>query len=83
MKEIRKDIFGWFDNPLHDEPTHDPDLDGICAICAKKLQLPVKTISLMKEGDSRSYFYRTHKNCYEELSEQDIIILDSSLIDNL
>lgn len=80
--EIRKDIFGWFDN-LSDNPAHDPGLEGICLVCAKKLSKPVKTISLIKEGDNRSFFYRTHKDCYESLEKEDITNLESSLIDNL
>lgn len=81
---IRKDVFGWFDSPLDETPAHDPTVeDGICPICAKGLERPVKTISLIKDGDSKSYFYRAHKGCYEGLSEEDVMNLDSSLIDSL
>lgn len=80
---VRKDIFGWFDYSGQSEPTHDPGLETICPICAKQLTKPVKTISLLKDGDNRSYFYRTHKPCYEMASENDIWAIESSLIDNL
>lgn len=82
--EIRKDIFGYFDNPLFsDVPSHDPGLETICPLCADKLKRPVKTISLMRENDPKSYFYRTHKSCYENASEDEIMRVESSLIDNL
>lgn len=81
---IRKDVFGWFDDPFSETPTHDPGVEnGICPICSKGLNRPVKTISLMKDRDSRSYFYRAHKDCYENLSEEDVTQLDISLIDNI
>lgn len=79
---IRTDIFGWFDDhgPL---PAHDPGLNVNCLICAKPLTAPVKTISLMKQGDNRSFFYRCHKACYENLPASEISDLESSLIDNI
>lgn len=78
---MRNDVFGYYDSPEATQPAHDPGLAAICLICGKKLELPVKTISLMKEGDIRSYFYRTHKACYENANPADICLLESSLID--
>jgi hypothetical protein len=78
---IRKDIFGWFDYPGQEEPTHDPGLKTICPICVGQLNAPVKTISFLKDGDNRSYFYRTHKSCYESANTEDIIAIESSIID--
>lgn len=80
---IRTDIFGYYDNAIDDKPAHDPGLKTNCPICGKQLEMPVTTVSLMKEGDSKSYFYRTHKSCYHSLPEDEINKIESSLIDNL
>jgi len=81
---IRSDIFGWFDNSDQEKPAHDPGLETICPICAKKLSRPLMTISLMSEANrDKSYFYRVHKNCYDDLTTEEEISLDSSLIDAL
>lgn len=79
----RKDIFGYFENSSDQSPTHDPGLETICIFCTIQLEPPMKTISLMKDGDNKSYFYRCHKECYEKLSQNEIIEIESSLIDNL
>lgn len=76
--------YGYFDDPTQLKPTYDPELEVDCPICNQPLNYPtrqVKTISLMAEGDSRSYFYRTHKTCYENLSPQEVTNLDSIIID--
>jgi hypothetical protein len=78
---MTKIIYGYFDNPAEETPVYDPTLDVDCPVCFKKLSLPVKTISLMLVGDSRSYFYRTHKACYDGLSPDEKTKLDSMLID--
>lgn len=80
QNKIRNDIFGWF-NDTDCVPTHDPGLEVNCVICGKPLSLPVKTISLMVVGDMGSYFYRTHKECYEQLDEKEISAIEGSLID--
>ena len=77
---IRKDIFGWFDN-TSDTPAHDPGMNGLCPVCSKTLERPVKTISLMLDGDDKSYFFRVHKQCWEGLSEHEKWLIESSLID--
>lgn len=81
--KIREDVFGWFDSPLSETPDHDPGMDGICPVCGNKLSVPVKTISIAPVNGNRSYFYRTHKECYDGLSDTEIMHLDSSLIDNV
>lgn len=78
---MTKTIYGYFDSPDNETPAYDPALDVECPVCAEKLSLPVKTISLMLVGDNRSYFYRTHKTCYERLSSEEQTQLDSILID--
>jgi hypothetical protein len=80
---FRKDIFGFFDSPEQTTPAHDPGLETICPICAKKLSPPYKTISLKKRGDKKSYFYRTHKGCYEGETPENILELESSLINSI
>lgn len=79
---MRIDIFGWFSD-TGIIPEHDPGLGVNCIFCGKKLSSPIKTISLMKDGDNKSYFYRSHKDCYEQLSNNEITEIESSLIDNI
>lgn len=78
---LRYDIFGFFDSAEDEIPTHDPGLETNCPICGNKLEHPIKTISLMREGDNKSYFYRTHKSCYENMAASEISLIEGSLID--
>lgn len=81
--EIRKDIFGYFDDASQTKPAHDPGMETICPFCGKNLQRPVMTISLMKDADPRSYFYRAHKNCYQYADAETVTSIESALIDNI
>lgn len=74
-------IYGYFDNPNEEAPAYDPGLEVGCPVCSENISPPLKTISLMLAGDSRSYFYRTHKVCYDGLSPDEKIKLDSILVD--
>lgn len=75
-------IFGYFDNPVDKNPTFDPGLSVPCPFCLQSVvKGALKTISLMLIGGGRSYFYRTHKGCYERASSKDVNRLESSLID--
>ncbi len=73
-------VYGYFDNPLQETPAYDPGLDVDCPVCYDRLSHPMKTISVMAVGDSKSYFYRVHKTCFESLSEEQAIELDSVII---
>lgn len=76
-------IFGYFDSPAQESPAFDPGLAMPCPFCLLSLHSgPRKTISLMAEGDPRSYFYRAHKFCYENASPQEVCAIESSLIDS-
>lgn len=75
--------YGYFTNATDETPAYDPGLNVPCPICHTLLSMPVKSISLMAVGDSRSYFYRTHKQCYENLSEQEVSDLDGLIIDHI
>lgn len=77
-------IYGYYDSPTQDRPVFDPGLDVDCPSCGSRLESPLKTISLMfydREVGDRSYFYRTHKNCYDSLDEVQRGNLDGLLID--
>lgn len=74
-------IYGYFTQANQDVPEYDPGLNVNCPICNQLLSAPMKTISVMLEGDSRSFFYRTHKPCYENLSEEEVTKLDSLVVD--
>ncbi len=73
-------LIGYFED-FSDTPKYDPGLDVNCLICMKPLSLPLKTISVTKIKDLRSYFFRVHKNCWESLSEKEQKNYESSIID--
>jgi len=75
-------LFGYFDDTSQ-TPAYDPGLDVICIYCRKKLELPVRSYSLMVPGNNRSYFYRVHRHCSDTMqaegseSHYDGIIIDT------
>jgi len=74
---------GYFNEANQTYPAFDPGLEVDCPVCNLPLSPAVVTISLMKKGGSRSYFYRVDKGCYERLSEEQQTDLDSQIIDHL
>lgn len=79
---MTKSIFGYFERADQREATYDPGLDALCPHCLKKLEAPVRTTSLMLPGDSRSFFYRTHRHCAENATDEQVNQIESSLIDS-
>ena len=73
--------YGYFTDAAQTQPAFDPGLEVPCPVCGEHLSPPLKTISLMLEGDARSYFYRTHKSCYESLGMERRGALDGLLVD--
>jgi len=73
--------FGYYDEPGQIEPTYDPGLNVGCPVCGLPLERPLKTISLMLVGDNQSYFYRTHRACYDNLTPDEKMIYDGAIID--
>lgn len=73
--------YGYFLNADQDVPEFDPGLNVSCPVCERLLSPPLKTISVLLEGDDRSFFYRTHKACYENLTGDEKTKLDSVIVD--
>lgn len=82
MKQQNKEVF-WYFEWDSDTPSYDPWLDTYCIFCWRDLDQPIMTISLIKKWDTRSFFYRCHKLCYELKTKKEIDIYESSLIDNI
>lgn len=92
---MAKSIYGYFDAPGQTEPVYDPGLEAPCPVCHKRIgeftpdNPNIKTISIMLEFDpelghfrgDRSYFYRVHKACYDNLSDEQQAMLDWPIID--
>lgn len=74
-------IFGYFSEPGQQEPTYDPGLNVECPVCYRRLTSPMVTVSLAIEEDTRSYFYRAHKGCFEDLTEDEQSDLDGLIVD--
>ena len=79
---MRTNLIGRFDD-TSDTPTFDPGLNVPCVVCAKQLSRPMKSISLMAEGGSSSYFFRVHKECWENLDDREQWLIESSIIDSV
>lgn len=76
-------LFGFF-NDTSDTPAYDPGLNVPCLYCRATLSRPLKTISLLIPGDSKSYFYRMHKNCFEQMElNNETEHYEGLLIDNI
>lgn len=78
---VYRSMFGYFKYPNSIVPDYDPGLGVDCPVCNKVLSAPMVTVSLMAEGDSRSYFYRLHKSCADTVSPELETEIDSLLID--
>lgn len=74
-------VFGFFDKADQITPAFDPGLDVLCPFCLRQLSAPMKTISFWLPGDARSYFYRSHKACYEGATPEAISQIESAQID--
>ena len=73
-------FYGYFED-AGSIPAVDPGLDVPCPICGEVLRTsPRKTISMMIDGDVRSYFYRTHATCYDALDEGQKYDLDHRVL---
>lgn len=77
-------MFGYFESNSA-SPTFDPGVNIPCLLCKKALSAPMKTISFMRaDARDRSYFYRTHKDCYEtaeQLEPHKIREIEGGVID--
>jgi hypothetical protein len=74
-------IFGYYSSPEQLQPDCDPGLEVPCPFCLKKLERPVRTISLLAVGDTRSFFYRAHRQCAVDATPEMVTDVESSLID--
>lgn len=75
-------IFGYFDDADQTKPAFDPGLEVPCPFCLKKLELPVRTTSLMADGDNRSYFYRAHRDCADRATPEQEMQIEGSVVDS-
>lgn len=94
MEETGHDLIGYFaDNS--DAPTFDPGPDVVCILCFTPLNHPIREIvtssfSAFFDHAERSYFYRAHKDCYDqaertkdEKGDSDISNLEASIMKEL
>lgn len=78
-------IYGWYDRPDQpvDMPTYDPPHDAPCPFCGGPITpTDIRTHSMLMEGSSRSFFYRSHRSCHQtadvmQQSAIDAVIWDS------
>lgn len=81
--KMHKTHFGYFDDVEQGKPTFDPGLNVDCPACGRTLNAPVVTTSLMLPNDGRSYFYRMHKVCHSQLTDEEHMMFDSDIIDTV
>lgn len=65
-------LFGYFMTAHSEKPEYDPGLNVPCLFCQNPLSNPMKSISIMREGSFRSWFYRCHKDCYDNLDSEEV-----------
>jgi hypothetical protein len=76
-----KMVFGYFDSSS-DTPAFDPGIVGVhCPHCDGELSRPMTTISFMRDGDSKSYFYRCHKECAILADPEEVQAIESCVVD--
>ena len=82
--DMKSNIFGYFDAPGQSTPAFDPGLNAPCPFCTAAVGdgRRVVTISLRPDGN-RSYFYRAHKDCYEQADPDEITNIESIAVDEL
>lgn len=83
MKKINP-FLGYYEG-AEQEPTVDPGLDIDCFVCIKPLKDKRRSTTsfVASTGGARSYFFRTHKECWDNLSESDRLMYEGSFVDNL
>lgn len=77
-----RSLVGYYDSALQTKPVYDPGLDVICLSCGKALEEPVKTISVSAVDSDRSLFYRVHKHCFDNATEEQQLNWDSVVLEN-
>lgn len=81
---MRTKYFGYFTSVNQSVPVYDPKNNVPCIVCEKPWEVEnVCTVSLMKVGDSRSFFYRAHRKCYHSLTPEEQTKYDSEVIDSI
>lgn len=87
MSEATPLNVGYFDDAAQTAPTFDPGLDVPCPVCRKPLNTaPLRTISLCYQSlefRDRSYFYRLHSRCADQLTLKEEQHLDSIALGEL
>jgi hypothetical protein len=80
---IAKRLIGFFTDPYASVPDYDPGVPSECAACDRLMRDgdALKTISLSLLGGDRSLFFRTHKACWEGLSEEERSRIEGEIID--
>jgi hypothetical protein len=68
-------MYGYFDDPSQIKPAYDPGFEIACPYCKVELiasfTSPPVTISMMvADQPQRSYFYRAHRTCYENATDE-------------
>ncbi len=83
-RDMNSNIFGYFDAPGQETPAFDPGTNAPCPFCTAAVGdgRRVVTISLRPDGN-RSYFYRAHKDCYEQADPDEITNIESIAVDEL
>ena len=77
-------IYGYFESAGDASPAYDPGIGVPCPICLRSLARggKIKTISLMPEDGTRSYFFRAHIPCWDGASTDEKERIEHALIDS-
>lgn len=76
-------IFGYYTEASQTKQVYDPMLDADCPICGKPLSRPMVATNLLVPGINRSYFYRMHRECRPNATDEQEMDIESALVDAL
>lgn len=88
MIGLQKNHVGYFTSPEQVSPVHDPPFPCACPVCGEPMtSADVRTVSIRLASPPESgapllsLFYRLHRTCAEEISNDDLGALDNQAFD--
>ena len=75
------DLLGYFEAASQTVPAYDPPVTAPCIVCGKPMEPPRVTVSLLRLGDPRSWFFRADKGCWEGLTDGEQAAYESSVVE--
>lgn len=83
-RDVTQKIYGYYDKRGQVDPTVDVAHEAPCLCCGSPVTpADVVTISMMPVGGTRSFFYRTHRTCFDAMTGEQREEIDRVVIDSI